>query len=61
MRHRNEWENCLDVDGTEAQRLFEACFPAGHVIMTDTRTPKAIESGLSPEEWREIYDLRRDC
>jgi len=52
--------NALDIDsGRYAQELFESSFPVGkdgkaHTPLTDTRTPDAVASGLSPQEWREL-------
>lgn len=54
MRDRNPQEQELGLDGYQSQVLFEMSFPVGHIPLIDTRTPAAVASGLSPQEWREL-------
>jgi len=59
VRERNPQERETEIDGQGAQELFKNMFPVGkdgkpHTHLTDTRTPDAVESGLSPQEWREL-------
>lgn len=62
MRERNAQENELPVadypleiwPGEHSRNLFLATFPEGYTPKVDTRTPSAVASGLSQQEWSEL-------
>lgn len=54
MRNRNSQEVEHATTGEESRSLFLGTFPAGHEPKIDNRTPNAVASGLSPQEWREL-------
>jgi hypothetical protein len=54
VRDRNDQENVTLTTAAESRRMFEATFPVGYTPVIDTRTPAAVKSGLSPQEWKEL-------
>ena len=56
MLPKNNAETITTLDGWESQLLFQNTFPEGYTPVIDTRTPAAVASGLSPQEWKEVNE-----